>query len=78
MNLGEVFDPEAEEVAQKAASILMQGLDADVIVITVVKDGRVGSVAAIDVADRERQFIAHAALQEYYIRIGRSVADAVG
>jgi len=58
----------------------MQGLEgeADILVITCVHGSDVGSVAAVDVADKEREVIAHAALQEYYIRIGNKVADAVG
>lgn len=71
---------EVEEVLQDAASILLQGLagDADLIVITVVSGDQVGSVAAIDVADLDREVVAHAALQRYYIRMGKKVADAVG
>ena len=74
------IDPGVEILLQGAAKILMEGLgeDADIVVITVVKDGKVGSVACVDVADDEREFIAHAALQEYYIRVGKKVADAVG
>jgi len=74
------IDPVVEMLLQQAAKILMEGLgeDADIVVITVVKGSHVGSVACVDVADDEREFIAHAALQEYYIRIGRKVSDAVG
>lgn len=72
------IDPEVERIVQGAAKIIMEGLQVDILVITVVDGSQVGSVACVDVADPDREVVAHAALQEYYIRIGRKVADAVG